>query len=155
MVRSFKRQKNQQRELTKYLEKMIYALAIAWAVCKSKWTWFCLKGGTVWSFYWKQENRFSIDIDIISKTDRKDSNAFCKRLLTLPISLTGCWLGGPPPETNFPPGKKSPYNWPEYPKHIISSNAILNKQGSGTILLDILMRGFDLSEMWFWNACNN
>jgi predicted nucleotidyltransferase component of viral defense system len=67
----FKKQEKHKRIDKIILEKMIYALHLLERL-KANGLDFVFKGGTSLVLLLKEGNRFSIDIDIICKTDRKD-----------------------------------------------------------------------------------
>jgi len=67
----FKKQKDHRRIDKIILEKMIYALNLLERL-KNNGLDFIFKGGTSLLLLLEEGNRFSIDIDIISKTDRKE-----------------------------------------------------------------------------------
>lgn len=70
-LEGFKRQKDHSRIDKIILEKMIYALHLVEQL-KSNGLDFVFKGGTSLMLLLEEGNRFSIDIDIISQTDRKE-----------------------------------------------------------------------------------
>ena len=70
-LEGFKKQKDHKRMDKIILEKMIYALHLLERL-KSNGLDFVFKGGTSLVLLLETGNRFSIDIDIISKTDRKE-----------------------------------------------------------------------------------
>ena len=67
----FKKQKVHRRIDRIILEKMIYALHLLERL-KTNGLDFVFKGGTSMLLLLNEGNRFSIDLDIICKTDRKD-----------------------------------------------------------------------------------
>ncbi|MEZ4997551.1 MAG: nucleotidyl transferase AbiEii/AbiGii toxin family protein [Bacteroidales bacterium] len=67
----FKKQKVHRRIDRIILEKMIYALHLLERL-KTNGLDFVFKGGTSMLLLLDEGNRFSIDLDIICKTDRKD-----------------------------------------------------------------------------------
>lgn len=69
-MEQFKKQKDYQRIDKIILEKMIYALHLLERL-KANGLDFVFKGGTSLVLLLKEANRFSIDIDIICKTDRE------------------------------------------------------------------------------------
>lgn len=81
----FKKQKDHSRIDKIILEKMIYALHLLERLTANGLN-FVFKGGTSLLLLLEQGNRFSIDIDIISKLTDKSLKLFCKTLLILPIS---------------------------------------------------------------------
>lgn len=68
---SFKKQKEHKSIQTNILEKLIYALHLLEQL-KNSGLEFVFKGGTSLVLLLEEENRFSIDIDIICKTERKE-----------------------------------------------------------------------------------
>lgn len=67
----FKKQKNHKRIDKIILEKMIYALHLLERL-KANGLDFVFKGGTSMVLLLQEENRFSIDLDIVCKTERKE-----------------------------------------------------------------------------------
>jgi len=76
----FKKQKDHKRIDKIILEKMIYALHLLERI-KSNGLEFVFKGGTSLVLLLQEGNRFSIDIDIICKTDRKELEAILNKLI--------------------------------------------------------------------------
>ena len=73
-LESFKKQKEHKLIQTNILEKMIYALHLLEQL-KNNGLEFVFKGGTSLVLLLDEENRFSVDIDIICKTGRKELEA--------------------------------------------------------------------------------
>jgi predicted nucleotidyltransferase component of viral defense system len=79
-LEGFKKQKNHRRIDKIILEKMIYALHLVERL-KSNGLEFVFKGGTSLVLLLEEGNRFSIDIDIISKTDRKELELILQKVV--------------------------------------------------------------------------
>lgn len=69
-LEQFKRQKDHKRIDKIILEKMIYALHLLERL-KANGLDFVFRGGTSLVLLFKEGNRFSIDIDIVCKTEKK------------------------------------------------------------------------------------
>lgn len=121
----FKNHKNHQRIDKIILEKMIYALHLLEQL-KANELDFVFKGGTSLLLLLEKGNRFSIDIDIICKADRKNLEIILQKIIET---------------SNF-----TSYQLEEHrsyqsgvPKAHYKFNFNSVRQGSGTILLDVLM----------------
>jgi len=79
-LEKFKKQKDHRRIDKIILEKMIYALHLLERL-KSNGLNFVFKGGTSLVLLLEEGNRFSIDIDIICKTDRKELESILKDVI--------------------------------------------------------------------------
>lgn len=79
-LEGFKKQKDHIRIDKIILEKMIYALHLLERL-KSNGLDFVFKGGTSLVLLLETGNRFSIDIDIISKTDRKELESILQKVI--------------------------------------------------------------------------
>lgn len=124
-LEKFKKQTNHKRIDKIILEKMIYALHLLERL-KGNGLEFVFKGGTSLVLLLKEGNRFSIDIDIICKTDRKPLEEILDKVIQ--TSKFTDWK--PEEHRSYQPGvPKAHY------KFIFDTN----NQGSGTILLDILI----------------
>lgn len=77
---SFKKQKEHKLIQTNILEKMIYALHLLEQL-KNNGLQFVFKGGTSLVLLLEEENRFSIDIDIICKTERKELESILNKVV--------------------------------------------------------------------------
>ena len=77
---SFKKQKEHKRIDKAILEKMIYALHLLERI-KANGLEFTFKGGTSLALLLEEENRFSIDIDIICNTDREALEAILNKVI--------------------------------------------------------------------------
>jgi hypothetical protein len=121
----FKKQKDHKRIDKIILEKMIYALHLLEELKANKLD-FIFKGGTSLVLLLKEGNRFSIDIDIICKTDRKELESILNKVIEA-SHFTEWKLDE---SRSYQPGvPKAHYKFSFNTKH----------QGSGTILLDILI----------------
>lgn len=79
-LESFKNQKEHKLIQTNILEKMIYALHLL-VELKNNGLEFVFKGGTSLVLLLEEGNRFSIDIDIICKTERKGLEAILNKVV--------------------------------------------------------------------------
>jgi len=124
-LEGFKRQKNHRRIDKIILEKMIYALLLVERL-KSNGLEFVFKGGTSLVLLLDEGNRFSIDIDIITKTDRKELELILQKVVET-SNFNGFELDE---HRSYMPGvPKAHY------KFMFDSG----RQGSGTIVLDVLI----------------
>jgi hypothetical protein len=124
-LNQFKNQKNYKRIDKIILEKMVYALHLLERL-KANGLNFVFKGGTSLLLLLKEGNRFSIDIDIICNSHRIDlEGTFDKVIKT--SRFTGWKLDE---RRSYQPG---------VPKAHYKFTFDTNKQGSGTILLDVLI----------------
>lgn len=123
---AFRKQKEHGTIQTVILEKMIYALHLL-ELLKMHGLNFVFKGGTSLILLLEEGNRFSIDIDIISKTERealeKILDTIVEKSLFTSVSLD----------------EKRSYN-EGVPKahYIFGFESVYNPDISGTLLLDIL-----------------
>ncbi|MEQ9098916.1 MAG: nucleotidyl transferase AbiEii/AbiGii toxin family protein [Imperialibacter sp.] len=124
-LEGFKKQKDHRRIDKIILEKMIYALHLLERL-KSNGLNFVFKGGTSLVLLLEEGNRFSIDIDIISKTDRKE----LERILQKVVDSSNF--------TNVELDEHRSYK-PGVPKAHYKFKFDSGRQGSGTILLDVLI----------------
>jgi len=124
-LEGFKKQKDHRRIDKIILEKMIYALHLLERL-KSNGLDFVFKGGTSLVLLLEAGNRFSIDIDIISKTDRKE----LERILQMVVDSSNF--------TGFELDEHRSYK-PGVPKAHYKFKFDSGRQGSGTILLDVLI----------------
>lgn len=121
----FKKQKDHKRIDKIILEKMIYALYLLERL-KTNGLDFVFKGGTSMVLLLDEGNRFSIDIDIICKTDRKDLEGILNKVIET-SNFTEWKLDA---HRSYQPGVlKAHYKF----------SFDTNQQGSGTILLDVLI----------------
>lgn len=121
----FKKQKDHKRIDKIILGKMIYALHLLERL-KSNGFDFVFKGGTSLLLLLEEGNRFSIDIDVISKTNREELEEILKKVIDS-SHFTEWKLDG---HRSYQPGvPKAHYKFYFDPK----------MQGSGTILLDVLI----------------
>lgn len=120
----FKKQKDHRRIDKIILEKMIYALHLLERL-KANRLDFVFRGGTSLVLLLKEGNRFSIDIDIICKTDRKDLEEILNKVVET---------------SRFTEWKLEEHRSYQsgIPKAHYKFFFETKKQGSGTILLDIL-----------------
>jgi len=121
----FKKQKDHKRVDKIILEKMIYALHLLERL-KANGLDFVFKGGTSLVLLLKEENRFSIDIDIICKTNRKDFEDILNKVIET---------------SHFTEWKLDEHRSYQsvVPKAHYKFSFDTKQQGSGTILLDVLI----------------
>jgi len=121
----FKKHKDHKRIDKIILEKMIYALHLLERL-KSNGLNFVFKGGTSLVLLLEEESRFSIDIDIISKTSRADLEGVLNKVID---------------SSQFTEWKLDEHRsyQPGVPKAHYRFFFDSKKQGSGTILLDLLV----------------
>ena len=124
-LEGFKKQKDHRRIDKIILEKMIYALHLLERL-KSNGLDFVFKGGTSLILLLETGNRFSIDIDIISKTERKELEEILQRVVDS-SNFTGVELDE---HRSYKPG---------VPKAHYKFSFKSTRVGSGTILLDVLI----------------
>jgi predicted nucleotidyltransferase component of viral defense system len=124
-LKLFKKQKDHTRIDKIILEKMIFALHLLERL-KANNLNFVFKGGTSLLFLLNEGNRFSIDIDIICKTDRKDLEGILNTVIET---------------SRFTEWKLEEHRsyLPGAPKAHYKFFFDTNQQGSGTILLDVLI----------------
>jgi predicted nucleotidyltransferase component of viral defense system len=121
----FKKQKDHRRIDKIILEKMIYALHLLERL-ESNGLDFVFKGGTSLLLLLNEGNRFSIDIDIFCKTDRKELERILQKVVDSSY-LTGFELDE---HRSYQPG---------VPKAHYKFSFKSTRVGSGTILLDVLI----------------
>jgi predicted nucleotidyltransferase component of viral defense system len=121
----FKRQKDHARIDIIILEKMIYALHLLERL-KSNGLAFVFKGGTSLLLLLDEGHRFSIDIDIICKTDRKELELILQKVVDS-SRFTGFQLDE---HRSYKPGVPTAHY-----KFKFDSG----RKASGTILLDVLV----------------
>jgi hypothetical protein len=121
----FKKQKDHKRIDKIILEKMIYALHLLERI-KANGLDFVFKGGTSLVLLLQEGNRFSIDIDIVCKTDRKVLEEILNKLIET---------------SHFTEWKLDEHRsyQPGVPKAHYKFSFDTKQQGSGTILLDVLI----------------
>lgn len=124
-LEGFKKQRGHRRIDKIILEKMIYALHLLERL-KSNGLEFVFKGGTSLVLLLEEGNRFSIDIDIISKTDRKELERILQKVVDS-SKFTGFELDE---HRSYKSG---------VPKAHYKFKFDSGRQGSGTILLDVLI----------------
>ncbi|WP_143961589.1 nucleotidyl transferase AbiEii/AbiGii toxin family protein [Litoribacter populi] len=124
-LEGFKKQKVYRRIDKIILEKMIYALHLLERL-ENQGLDFVFKGGTSLVLLLEKANRFSIDIDIISKVDRKSLEIILQKVVD-----SSNFIG-------FELDEHRSYQ-PGVPKAHYKFKFESNKQGSGTILLDVLI----------------
>jgi hypothetical protein len=129
----FKKQKDHKRIDKIILEKMIYALHLLERI-KANGLDFVFKGGTSLVLLLKEGNRFSIDIDIICKTDRKELEEVLNKVIET---------------SHFTEWKLDEHRsyQPGVPKAHYKFSFDTKQQGSGTILLDVLTEDSIYPEM--------
>jgi hypothetical protein len=120
----FKNQNDHRRIDKIILEKMIYALHLLERL-KNNGLAFVFKGGTSLVLLLKEGNRFSIDIDIVCKTDRKELEAILQKVVES-SRFNGFEIEA---HRSYQPG---------VPKAHYKFKFDSIRQGSGTILLDVL-----------------
>lgn len=123
-LEQFKKQKDHKRIDKIILEKMIHALHLLERL-KANGLDFVFKGGTSLVLLLKEGNRFSIDIDIICKAERKDLEEILDKVIE---------------SSHFTEWKLDEHRsyQPGVPKAHYKFSFDTNQQGSGTILLDVL-----------------
>ncbi len=124
-LEGFKKQKDHRRIDKIILEKMIYALHLLERL-KSNGLDFVFKGGTSLVLLLEEENRFSIDIDIISKTERKK----LEHILQKVVDSSNFTVFELDEHRSYKPG---------VPKSHYKFKFDSRRRGSGTILLDVLI----------------
>lgn len=124
-LNQFKKQKDHSRIDKIILEKMIYALHLLERL-KANGLDFVFKGGTSLVLLLDEGNRFSIDIDIISKTKREELEVILNKI-TDSSRFTGWNLDE---HRSYQPG---------VPKAHYKFTFDTKMHGSGTILLDVLI----------------
>jgi predicted nucleotidyltransferase component of viral defense system len=126
-LESFKKQKEHKKIDKIILEKMIYALHLLEQL-KTNGLEFVFKGGTSLILLLEEENRFSIDIDIICNTDRENLEKILNAVVesskfkSFELDTHRSYQEGVP---------KAHYSF------TFDSNT--NEKNSGTILLDVLI----------------
>ncbi len=126
-LEGFKKQKDHRRIDKIILEKMIYALHLLERI-KSNGLDFVFKGGTSLVLLLEEGNRFSIDIDIICKTDRKDLERILQNVVDS-SNFTGFELDE---HRSYQPGvPKAHYKF--------SFDSTTKGKYPGAILLDVLI----------------
>ncbi len=124
---SFKKQKEHKRIDKAILEKMIYALHLLERI-KTNGLNFIFKGGTSLLLLLEEGNRFSIDIDIICKTDQKVLETIFNKVIKSSKFKS------------FEPDEHRSYK-EKVPKahYSFSFDSVTRGKYSGNILLDILI----------------
>jgi hypothetical protein len=126
-LEKFKKQKDHRRIDKIILEKMIYALHLVECL-KSNGLDFVFKGGTSLVLLLEEENRFSIDIDIICKTERKELERILQKVIET-SNFTGFELDE---HRSYKPGvPKAHYKF--------SFDTTTKGKYPGAILLDVLI----------------
>lgn len=124
-LEAFKKQKEHKRIDKIILEKMIYALHLLEQL-KINGLHFVFKGGTSLVLLLEEGNRFSIDIDIISKTDREELESILNNIIKT-SNFTAFELDE---HRSYRPG---------VPKAHYKFTFESSRAGSGSILLDVLI----------------
>ena len=124
-LKQFKKQKDHKRIDKIILEKMIYALHLLERL-KANRLDFIFRGGTSLVLLLKKENRFSIDIDIICNTKRKELEGILSKVIETSHF------------TEWQLDEKRSYK-PGVPKAHYKFFFNTRQQGSGNILLDVLI----------------
>jgi len=121
----FKKQKIHRRIDKIILEKMIYGLHLLERLRANDLN-FVFKGGTSLLILLDEENRFSIDIDVISKTNREELESIFNKVID---------------SSRFTEWKLDEHRsyQPGVPKAHYKFSFETQMQGSGTILLDVLI----------------
>lgn len=122
---SFRKQRVHKRIDKIILQKMIYALHLLEQL-KANGLDFIFKGGTSLVLLLEEDNRFSIDIDIICKTGREELETILQKVVDA-SNFTGYGLDE---HRSYQPG---------VPKAHYKFSFNTKMQGSGTILLDVLI----------------
>jgi len=124
-LEQFKRQKDHKRIDKIILEKMIYALHLLERL-KANGLDFVFRGGTSLVLLFKEGNRFSIDIDIVCKTEKKDLEEVLNKVIKT---------------SRFIDWKLDEHRSYQVgvPKAHYKFSFDSKQQGSGTILLDVLI----------------
>ncbi len=126
-LEGFKKQKDHKRIDKIILEKMIYALHLLERL-KSNGLEFVFKGGTSLVLLLEEGNRFSIDIDIISKTERNELELILQKVVDS-SNFTGFELDE---HRSYKPGvPKAHYKF--------SYDSTTKGKYPGSILLDVLI----------------
>lgn len=126
-LESFKKQKEHELIQTNILEKMIYAFHLLEQL-ENNGLEFVFKGGTSLVLLLEEGNRFSIDIDIICKTERKELEAILDKVIesskftSVALNERRSYKAGIP---------KAHYSF--------SFESVFNTKTPGNILLDILV----------------
>lgn len=126
-LEQFKKQKDHKRIDKIILEKMIHALHLLERL-KANGLDFVFKGGTSLVLLLKEGNRFSIDIDIVCNAERKDLEEILNKVIESSHF------------TEWKLDKHRSYQ-PGVPKAHYKFSFDTKQQGSGTILLDVLING--------------
>ncbi|MEN8227723.1 MAG: nucleotidyl transferase AbiEii/AbiGii toxin family protein [Bacteroidota bacterium] len=126
-LESFKKQKKHKLIQTNILEKMIYALHLLEQL-KNNGLEFVFKGGTSLILLLEEANRFSIDLDIICKTERKELEAVLNKVVEnskfISVNLNE--------HRSYKPGvPKAHYSF--------AFESVFNTKTPGNILLDVLV----------------
>ncbi len=121
----FRKQKDHRRIDKIILEKMIYALHLLERLTSNELE-FVFKGGTSLVLLLKEGNRFSIDIDIVSKVDREELESILKKVVETSNF------------TSFELDEHRSYQ-SGVPKAHYKFSFNSKRVGSGTILLDVLV----------------
>ena len=126
-LKSFKKQEKHQLIQTNILEKMIYALHLLEQL-KSNGLDFIFKGGTSLIFLLDEDNRFSIDIDIICNAEQKALEDVLNKVIKTSYF------------NSFTLDKKRSYQ-PGVPKahYIFEFETIFNTKAPAKIILDVLV----------------
>ena len=124
---SFKEQPEHRRIDKIILEKMIYALHLLEQI-KANGLDFVFKGGTSLVLLLEQDNRFSIDIDIICKSDRE----IMERILDKVVESSNFESVELDEHRSFKPGVPKAH-------YAFAFNSMTNTKYSGKILLDVLI----------------
>lgn len=124
-LEQFKKQKDHRRIDKIILEKMIHALHLLERL-KANGLDFVFKGGTSLVLLLKEGNRFSIDIDIICKVERNDLEEILNKVIDT---------------SHFTKWKLDEHRsyQPGIPKAHYKFSFDTKQQGSGTIMLDVLI----------------
>lgn len=124
-IEKFRRQKDHKKIDKIILQKMIFALYLLEQL-KVNGLDFIFKGGTSLVLLLETDNRFSIDIDIICKTEKYKLEAILQRIIET-TDFEGYELDE---HRSYQPG---------VPKSHYKFSFKTSQQGSGTILLDVLI----------------
>ena len=126
-LESFKRQREHKLIQANILEKMIYALHLLEQL-KNNGLEFVFKGGTSLVLLLEEGNRFSIDIDIVCNTERKELEAILNKVIES-SKFTSVTLNE---RRSYKPGvPKAHYSF--------AFESVFNTKTTGSILLDVLV----------------
>jgi len=126
-LNSFKQQKEHKKIQVNILEKMIYALHLL-EMLQASGLKFVFKGGTSLILLLDGEHRFSIDVDIICNTNRKELEEILNRIVEN-SRFTSVTLDE---DRSYKPGVPKAH-------YIFTFNSVFTTKNPPTILLDVLI----------------